>query len=66
MSGSTTGTESVFGRGTLLTIWNAGMSTTIRKQGECTTQRLPMQLLREEQCVVRLKGACSLRCGEST
>ena len=41
------------GKGNLLTIWIAEMSTTTRKQGECTTQRLPMQLLREEQCVVR-------------
>ena len=66
MSGSTTGTENIFGRGNLLTMWNAGTSTTTRKQGECTTQRLPMQLLREEQCVVRSKDICSLRCGESS
>ena len=65
MWGSATGMESIFGRGNLLTIWNAGMSTTTRKRGEFTTQRLPMQLLREDQCVVRFKDACSLRCGKS-
>ena len=57
MLGSTTGAESIFARVSLLTIWNAGMSTTTRKQGKFTTQRLPMQLLREDQCVVRCKDA---------
>lgn len=37
----------------LLTIRNAGTSITTQSQGECTMQKPPMQLLREEQCVVR-------------
>ena len=61
MSGSTTGKESIFGRGPLLTTWNAGMSTTTRKQGECTTQRLPMQPLREDQSVVRFERCMFLK-----
>lgn len=45
--------ESLLARECLLTIRNTGTSTTTQSQEEFTTQKPLMQLLREDQCVVR-------------
>ena len=47
------GMEGLLARECLLTIRNAGTSITIQRQGESMMQKPPMQLLREEQCVVK-------------
>lgn len=51
--GIRTGLDDLFARECLLTDRNIGTSTITQSQGGCTTQKPPMKLLREEQCVVR-------------
>lgn len=51
--GIRTGMEGLFAGECLLTDRNIGTSTITQSQGGYTTQKPPMKLLREEQCVVR-------------
>ena len=55
--------DGLFARECLLTDRNIGTSTITQSQGGCTTQKLPMKLRREEQCVVRSEKGCILTNG---
>ena len=46
-------TEESFAKKCLLTVPHIETSTTTQNQGGFTTQKRPMKLLREDQCVLR-------------